>query len=270
MFYLNDLFRWGGAIEKMIRISFFYFKYSLLYHSYDKYIAAFLPLGKMGVDTFSRYGWNKEKMYPFMYNPMLPILEPNPNIKVKENLRFLYIGRFYYKTKGVDVLMKATRFLKGNWSLDMVGGYGKNSEEVIEWASKTPNVQFKGTWDSNTIIQKMRNYDVVCVPTRYDGWNLLINESIYAGIGIITSDEAVSHELIAKSHSGKIVKAGDARAFSQAMQYAIDNHDAVEQWKQNAFESVHLISCETVGRYLYDIINYETYHEGSKPVCPWS
>lgn len=260
----------GRVIEKMIRISFFYFKYSLLYYSYDKYMAAFLPLGKMGVDTFSRYGWNKEKMYPFMYNPMLPILEPNSNIKVKENLRFLYIGRFYYKTKGVDVLMKATRFLKGNWSLDMVGGYGKNSEEVIEWASKAPNVQFKGTWDSNTIIQKMRNYDVVCVPTRYDGWNLLINESIYAGIGIITSDEAVSHELIAKSHSGKIVKAGDARAFSQAMQYAIDNHDVVEQWKQNAFESVHLISCETVGRYLYDIINYETYHEGCKPVCPWS
>lgn len=260
----------GRFFERKMREAFFHLKYRYLYLSYNKYVAAFLLLGKMGVDTFSKYGWNKDKMYVFMYNPMLPILEPNPNIKVKENLRFLYIGRFYYKTKGVDVLMKATQFLKGNWSLDMVGGYGKNSDEVIEWASMSPNVRYKGTWNSNSIIQKMRDYDVVCIPTRYDGWNLLINESIHAGVGIITSDEAVSHEVINRSCSGLIVKAGDACSFARAMQYAIDNHDVVEQWKQSASESVHLISCETVGKYLCDIINFETYCEGSKPICPWS
>lgn len=259
----------GGIFEKMIRILFYHVKYRNLYRTYNKYIAAFLLLGKMGVGTFCKYGWEKEKMYSFMYNPMLPILKPNPNIEVKENLKFLYIGRFYYKTKGVDVLMKATQYLKGNWTLDMVGGYGKNADEVIEWASTNPNIQYKGTWDSNSIIQNMRDYDVVCVPTRYDGWNLLINESIHAGIGIITSDEAVSHEVINKSHSGLIVKAGNAKAFAKAMQYAIDNHDVVTQWKKRAYESIYLISSDTVGKYLCDIINYETYHEGNKPVCPW-
>lgn len=260
----------GGYFEKIARVIYFHLKYRFLYYRFSQYVAALLPLGKMGVNTFRKYGWEKEKMYPFMYNPLLPILEPNPNIKVKRELKFLYIGRFYYKTKGVDILMKATQYLKGDWSLDMVGGYGANAEEVIEWASKTPNVHYQGIWDSNSIVQKMRDYDVVCVPTKYDGWNLLINESIHAGIGIISTDEAVSHEVIEKSQSGLVVKAGNIKAFAKAMQYAIDNHDIVEQWKLKAIEGIHLISSDAVGQYLYDIINYEMYHEGNRPICPWT
>lgn len=260
----------GNIFEKIIRNVFFHLKYRYLDYKYSRYITALLPLGKMGIDTFRKYGWRKTVMYKFMYNPLLPILESNPNIKIENELKFLYIGRFYYKTKGVDVLMKATQYLQGNWSLDMVGGYGANAKEVIEWASKTPNVNFKGTWDSNTIIHKMRDYDIVCVPTRYDGWNLLINESIHAGIGIITTDEAVSQEIVDKSKSGIIVKAGNPRIFAKAMQYAIDHPYQVEQWKLRATESIQMISCETVGHYLYDIINFEVYHEGNKPICPWS
>lgn len=259
----------GRVYEKMIRKIYLYIKYRYLNYRYSKYIAALLPLGEIGIETFRKYGWDKDSMYTFMYNPVLPILESNPNIKIKKELKFLYIGRFYYKTKGVDVLMEAVRYLKGSWRLDIVGGYGANAREVMEWASKTRHVNYCGIWDSNSVVHRMRNYDVVCVPTRYDGWNLLINESIHAGIGIISTDEAVSHEVIKKSQSGLIVKSGDAYAFANAMQYAIDNPDTVELWKHHAEKSVHLISNETVGRYLYDIINYEIYHEGSKPVCPW-
>ena len=32
--------------------------------------------------------------------------------------------------------MQATKLLKGNWQLDLVGGYGKKKDEVIKWAEK--------------------------------------------------------------------------------------------------------------------------------------
>ena len=217
-----------------------------------------------------RSGWSESKMYPFMYNPVISISKSKRHESYKDNIiKFLYVGRFYYKTKGIDTLMKASTLLKGNWTLDLVGGYGKDCEKVIKWANGRSNVNYIGSWNSVDVCTNMRDYDVVVVPSKYDGWNLLPNEAIHAGIATIVTDQAVSDELIKTSNAGLVVPAANYEKMAQAMQTAIDRPDLVKIWKNNTLAYKERISSETVAQYIIDILDYHFYDVIIQPKCPW-
>ncbi|MCD8387770.1 MAG: glycosyltransferase family 4 protein [Bacteroidales bacterium] len=259
----------GGIVERYMREIFFHIKYRQLNHKFNKIIKAFLPLGGLGKKVFMKYGWSEKKIFPFMYNPQMTNISALNNRTTKDEVRFLYVGRFYFKTKGVDTLMKATSYLKGNWHLDLVGGYGKNAEEVKAWAQATPTVDYIGRWNSLEVTKNMQDYDVIVVPTKYDGWNLLINEGLHAGVGVITTDEAVSHEVIEESGAGMVVRANKPKELAEAMQRVIDNPEMANKWRSLSRNFVENISTPTVGKYLIDIILFAIYNEGIRPKCPW-
>lgn len=256
-------------IELLIRNVFFHFRYRYLAYLYKKHIDFVLPLGKKGVEAFAKYGWEKEKLYPFMYNPNIPVaLSPSYRPSIRP-VRFVYVGRFYYKTKGVDTLMKACDKLSGEWSIDFVGGYGAQREKVLKWIQATPQARFIGNWDAKDVVEKLNQYDLVVVPSKFDGWNLLINESIYASVGVIVSDEATSDEVIKESQSGTIFKAKSSDSLAEVMQSVIDNPSIINEWKNKAHMFQNQISSPVVGEYLINILNY-VYYGGEYPECPWT
>lgn len=261
----------GSWFEKTIRKIWFQFKYRRAKFMFEPYVSVFLPLGQCGVNTFASFGWNRKIMYPFMYNPIIKVPQYTKSREVFNHVKFLYVGRFYYKTKGINTLMKATRYLKGDWSLDLVGGYGKDANEVIKWVETQENVNYIGSWSSEDVCKNMTEYDVVIVPSNYDGWNLLPNEAIHAGLATIVTNEAVSDEMIKISGAGLVVPAGEPREMAVAMQTAIDNPEKVNQWKSNTLNYVNRISEETVGNYLIDILDYTFYNieTMARPKCPW-
>lgn len=261
----------GCILERWARLIFIRIKYSYFYHLYHNRTNVLLPLGLKGVTTFAKYGWPQKQMMPFMYNPMGGLID-TAFLDSKEKrgaVRFLYVGRFYYKTKGVDVLMKAVQYLKGQWSLDLVGGYGKKADEVKLWIESLDNVSFQGSWPSQEVSHRMSDYDVVIVPSKYDGWNLLVNEAINAGIGVIVSDQAVSDEVIKFGHAGTVFRSNKPRELAKAMQTVIDNPSIINVWHVNAIATSRSISPASVGDYLINILDYFVYGIGERPSCPW-
>lgn len=262
----------GNWFEKVARLIMFRFKYTYFHWLYKDVVKAFLPLGRLGVETFSKYGWPQDVMFPFMYNPESHNYNVEPHFVYKgkaDIVNFLYVGRFYYKTKGVDILMRAAEKLRGRWKLDMVGGYGAKSVKVKEWIQTQPNVTFLGSWPSEEVSPRMQDYDVIVVPSRYDGWNLLVNEAINAGVGVITTNHAVSDEVVSTSGAGIVVKANNVKAFADAMQYVIDNPNIIPIWKKKAVDFMPRISSEVVGNYFIQILDYTFYNELERPKCPW-
>ena len=261
----------GFFFERIARLLYFKFKYRYYYNLYKNRVDVLLPLGMKGVETFVKYGWPYNKLRPFMYNPEGGLIEEE-YLKSKGRtgtIRFLYVGRFYYRTKGVDVLMRAVKYLIGSWSLDFVGGYGKKAEEVKAWIEHTPHVHYLGSWPSEEVSHRISEYDVVVVPSKYDGWNLLVNEAINAGVGVIASDQAVSDEVIRFGHAGDVFKSERPKELAKIMQRVIDNPNLADEWHNNAIISSHYISPESVGDYLISVLDYFVYGKGVFPVCPW-
>ncbi len=255
------------TIKQLCKNIYLPYKYRHKRKEYDKYVKALIPLGKMGVELFEKIGWEKDKMFPFMYCPVLTELNQT-EAKVSKPLRFLYVGRF--DRKRMKLLEKAVGSIcLSNWQLDMVGGYGDYAEEMKEWISTQTKVSFLGKWDASLVGRKMQDYDVYLLPTKCDGWNAQINEVINAGMATISTDEAVSDELVSSSNSGIVVSASKWKKFAKAMEETIQNPNKVVAWKENAIAYRNKIKPDAVGEYFIDILDYTFYGLKTRPKCPW-
>ena len=263
---------WGNWYHKLLRYLFLEIKNRRIVKKYGSRINALLPYGMTGVKKFHSYGWPGEKLFPYMYCPRFVFLPSPPSHGGA--IRFIYIGRFRFSTKGVDLLMKAFGALSGkNWTLDLVGGHGEQRKQVIAWAEKHPQVTFKGFCPSHEIPKLLQNYDVAIVPSRFDGWNPIPNEAAAAGIGVIVSDAAVSDEITAASQAGMVFPAGDRIALQRCLEQVLEHPELCELWKKNICDYRDRIAPKTVGKYLNEILQYvASSNDGNsmpRPQCPW-
>ena len=248
------------------------------YHAYyaAKYknkITALFPLGEQGIEKYISYGWKREKIFKFLYSPVM-----TENLLISETsklttIRFIFLGRFSAGPKGTDVLIKAFSYLKHkNCQITLVGGYGDLKDETLRFIEQNaPITQFGGTWPIAKACDNLNNFDVCVVPSRYEGWNVTINEALMAGIGCIASDECVSQELIEYSGAGKIVKACSPKALAAAMDEVMENPALISQWKQKADKYRTKISNDSNADYFIEILNYLFIKnkQGARPKVPW-
>ena len=228
--------------------------YANAYRQNAEAIRAVMVTGKKGVEQFRSYGIPAEKLYNFMYTHIEENI-PQKTLPVGEKIRFVYVGRFAFLDRGMDHLIKTFSHLpKNNWTLDLVGGYGKDAEKVITWSRETPNVNYIGAWKSNEVIANLQAYDVCISPTRLDGWRIQVNQAIMAGIGTITTEEAVSDELVKASQTGLVVDAFRPKALYRAVLQVLEHPEMVNTWKENAKAYQNRISNEEFANYFGKVI----------------
>ncbi len=234
-------------------------------------VSALLPLGQVGVEKYISLGWSSDKVFPFLYLPVM-----NENImpvyrkEKPEKIKFVYLGRFAAGWKGIDVLISACEKLKNNnYTLTMVGGYGDYKEQTLEYIEQNPNLEFGGTWKIDEACDRLSEYDVCIVPSRYEGWNVTVNEALMAGTGCIVTDASVSDEMVSASETGIVVKAGDASSLAEAMDYVMSNTDLVNKWRKNAFDFRPNMTSEACAEYFIDVLRYLFYGAAEKPLPPW-
>ena len=65
-------------------------------------------------------------------------------------------------------------------------------------------------------------HDVLCAPSRYDGWGLIVAEGLAAGMPVIaTSAMGAAHDLVTSANGWKI-PANDADALRKALTRAVE------------------------------------------------
>ena len=234
-------------------------------------VSALLPLGQVGVEKYISLGWSSDKVFPFLYLPVM-----NENImpvyrkEKPEKIKFVYLGRFAAGWKGIDVLISACEKLKNNnYTLTLVGGYGDYKEQTLEYIEQNPNLEFGGTWKIDEACDRLSEYDVCIVPSRYEGWNVTVNEALMAGTGCIVTDASVSDEMVSASETGIVVKAGDASSLAEAMDYVMSNTDLVNKWRKNAFDFRPNMTSEACAEYFIEVLRYLFYGAAEKPLPPW-
>jgi len=263
---------YGSKIQILAKKIYHPIIHRIYKYKYSNKISTLIPLGKSGIEVFSKYGWKENKMFPFMYDP--PMTKTSLQIVKWQKgnpLKIIYIGRFARSTKGIDVLIGAFNDLESdNWKLSLVGGYGEYKDYTINWANTHRNVEFLGTWPSDEVTEKISSYDLVIVPSRFDGWNVVVNEALRAGVGVIASDEAVSHELIEASSAGMVIRSGSVKDLNAAIKYVLSKPEIVNMWKEKAYLYSEKITSEKVGMCLIEILDYVFMNKSiKKPICPW-
>ena len=169
------------------------------------------------------------------------IAERRPQSDNSPFIRVLYSGSLI-KRKGVDLL--ATAFLelvrdKGyQMHLDILGQglMGRELRAILD--PVRDNVTFLGFKPWNELPGIYGRADVLCAPSRYDGWGLIIPEGLAAGLPVIATDKmGAAHDLLSSGTNGWVVKAGARRALVRALTAATEDGNLAEM-SQAAQESV--------------------------------
>lgn len=247
-----------------------------IYHTYYAFryrnkVKGLLALGEAGVKAYLKLQWPKRKTLPFLYVPLVnENVIPSKLLSENDPIKLLYVGRFSKGWKGTDILIKACQIIKEDFNLTFVGGYGDYKDETLEAIKKDSRLQYGGTWKIDEVCEHIREYDVCIVPSRFEGWNVTVNEAIISGIGCIVSSEAVSDELIDYSGAGTVFSAGNEIELANAIREIIHNRKRINDWKQKAQGYRKRISSQICAKYMIEAIDYLINEEKlSQPEVPW-
>jgi glycosyltransferase involved in cell wall biosynthesis len=192
-------------------------------------------IGEFGVDGYKKEFGSRRDYFNLPYFSDLKRFEAIDREEKRERV-FLFSGSLIVR-KGVDLLASAfVRLVREvpNVRLRIVGDGELRQSMKQKLAAVSERVEFAGFRDWHELPGEYAAADVLCVPSRYDGWGLVVPQGLAAGLPVIATDRmGAALEFVRRGRNGWLVPAGDEEALLGAMREA-----AVDELPQGARESV--------------------------------
>lgn len=180
-------------------------------------------IGRFAVERYQReFGPGRDYFNLPYFSDLDRFQRIQPKRKSSERV-FLFSGSLISR-KGVDLLARAfVRLARQTPSVrlrlmgagELRGALEQTLRPVMD------RVEFLGFQDWSELPACYAAADVLCVPSRYDGWGLVVPEGLAAGLPVIGTDQTgAAIEFIETGHNGWLIPAGDEGALLAAMQQA--------------------------------------------------
>lgn len=207
----------GKIIETFVGI---YIKFVCRYSDF------FIVSARRTKECLIKHGAFEEKIF------VSPLVMPEEQIKKVSIPKFeteyrdkkviLYLG-YLRKNKGVDYLIRAFKRLKTEDTALIIAGAGPEEEKLKFLAKDDENIYFVGYVEKEEKTKYYSIADIFVLPTLLDAWGLVVNEAMYFGLPVITTNAAGASELI--NGNGFVVKAGDEEELRRAIEKLLDDEE---------------------------------------------
>src|SRR6185295_9334978 len=141
----------------------------------------------------------------------------------RSELQFLFAGALI-RRKGVDLLARAFVRLAREFpqvSLRIAGAGGLETTIAQTLQPVRERVEFVGFKHWRELPELYASADVLCVPSRYDGWGLVVPEGLAVGLPVIATDRmGAALEFVRTGVNGWLISAGDFEEIMDAMHKA--------------------------------------------------
>jgi len=260
--YQSDNLRFAGKIKSALR--------PLVYKIYGallkRRVNGVLAISPLAVSQYAGIGIGPEKIYPFAYFvPRLPGVCGSQAGKASP-LRLIFIGTLIAR-KGIDILLDAIAVLRQaglNIHLDIYGpGDGGRFDQ------QDACVSYRGTIPFGEAQRVIAQYDFLVLPSRYDGWGVVVNEALLAGVPVIGSDAAGASAVVRKWRCGRVFANGDAGALACVLRDLSADNTGRVVLKEAARRAGDALDPQVAGRYLFAILSGDGQDSAQQPECPW-
>lgn len=183
-----------------------------------------LAIGDLARDEFLQWGIPADRIRFLPYAvPRVSLTDASEPLEMPiEGPSFLFLG-LLCQNKGIDLLLLAMRDVAAAYPGARLELTGRDESEggyarVADRLDISHAVRFTGVVDSSRIGAILRRCDVLVLPSRHDGWGVVLNEAASLGKALIASDACgAAHHLIEHEVNGYRFRAGDRSALGGAM-----------------------------------------------------
>ena len=187
--------------------------------------ASIWGIGEFAVDGYQNEFGTGRRYYNLPYFSDLSRFNngESRNGQIPPERVFLFSGSLI-RRKGVDLLARAFARLVDeghNVRLKIVGAGNLAHSLERQLGRISERVEFFGFVDWPHLPKFYNNADVLCVPSRYDGWGLVVPEGLAAGLPVIATDRmGAALEFIETGRNGWLIPAGDQNSLLDALRAA--------------------------------------------------
>jgi glycosyltransferase involved in cell wall biosynthesis len=153
-------------------------------------------------------------------------------------IMFLFCGQMIAR-KGVDLLLAAFDRLVAtgaNVELLLVGREADlpGFMQAVSAAARK-RIRYEGFQAPESLPEYFGRSDVFVLPSRHDGWGVVVNQALAAGLPVITSDAVgAGVDLVENGLNGMCVAANDVEALYQALRTVAVTPDLAVRWGQSS------------------------------------
>jgi glycosyltransferase involved in cell wall biosynthesis len=243
------------------------FKYRLkriLFFPVRRFTDVVFAIGQSAEKSVREYGY-KRPVYLLPYNinvnlfsetsmSVEKIADLRLTFKSKNEIIFLASGSLIHR-KGMDILVDAmSRITRSDIRLLIIGS-GPEKETLKLLAGSDHRIIFLGFREKEEIPYWFSLADVFITASRYDGWALVVNEALAAGLPIIASDQVgAARDLLRDNVDSFICGSGNSDQFAAAMIRMIESPDKRAVFAQNARARATEVSSEYNADKLFNIL----------------
>jgi len=229
---------WKGIVFKCFRNSYLYSMmlgaitfYHDLKKTFVKAIDGYIALTDFNKKLFIRAGLSEDKIY----------VKPNffqnlGNNSTNDENYAIYLGRIS-EEKGVSILIKAWKRIKGFRLLIIGDGPQRKKCEELAVEEKIKNVEFCGRKTEKESMNILKKASFLILPSMwYEGFPMVIGEAFSAGKPVIGSNLGNIAEIVRHGETGLLFKPGDPDDLAEKVRWMIENKKERQRMGENAYQ----------------------------------
>lgn len=227
----------------------FFFEYK-----YYKHIYSFYAMGSTACKWYSKL--YKGPIINFKY--CTNSVQTNFNHPKNSVIKLVFVGSLI-KLKNIEMVIKALSKCKEKKIEFHLIGDGPLRNKLIRMTQKfnlSNNVFFHGVIKNEEIPLTLSQFDVLILPSFYDGWGSVVNEALMAGLYIIVSNRCGSKDLIDNNGVRGIIIQPKIKELLSALNYVSRNIDIININRKNRIEwSIKYLSPTTIAKEFFLSLN---------------
>jgi glycosyltransferase involved in cell wall biosynthesis len=234
-----------------------------------------LCIGSESRRQFLHWGFPRRKLHKWAYVTEDPAFIA-PAERLKEGIRAVFPASFIHR-KGADILVEAVGLLKyaerlriDAYSIEK-GNTTAWQERLIEKAHAGGVLRIHPFIGNRSLVGELAASDFTILPSRFDGWGAVVNESLSLGTPVIVSRHSGASELLESRYwLGRVLEDLGPAKLAQAIDETVlagpvdaELRDRISGWARSH------ISGECLCEYFLDIVAMTDEGTGYIGRAPW-
>ena len=246
--------------------------------TFGKYIArraaGILAVSHFAVDYYAQLVARKERVYPFGYFRATSDWQSfSEASKRQERTEVIFVGQLI-RRKGLDILLEAIQPLFAEYPglyLTVIGA-GEDLpalQALIQSAGVEERIGFAGALPAEQVQPRVSAANVLVLPSRWDGWGMVINEALSVGVPVIASDQCGASDLIRQGVNGYVFRSEDAEDLRNCLRRFLSNAAEWSKLRPAIASDGLSISAEAASRYMIECMKHMIGLKHERPIPPW-
>lgn len=175
----------------------------------------------IGKTALEQYRWAAKKSVNIPYSIRVDKYQSSQKTGLK-GVRCLFVGQFIDR-KGVSELLEAFSQLSGSEVSLTLAGYGALESKIFDYTQRFPHIKLAGFCNPEEINKLFGTHDIFILPSKHDGWGVVITEAMAAGLPVISTQHASAFKDYIRSEVSGIECSVDSDSIKNAVSYYLNN-----------------------------------------------